>query len=59
MDEAETKIELLRKRLDPSKVKAAYNQGIRDGSMAGYNKYSLNPKAKQSVDRLALEKMMG
>ncbi|MCJ1345152.1 hypothetical protein MMC31_003358, partial [Peltigera leucophlebia] len=58
LDEAEAKIEELRKRLDPSKVKAAYNQGVLDGSITGYNKYSLNPELKQSDDRLAFEKIL-
>ena len=58
LDGAETKIEELRKRLDPSKLKAAYNQGVRDGSIAGYNKYSLNPETKPSDDRLAFENII-
>ena len=58
LDGAETKIEELRKRLDPSKLKAAYNQGVRDGSIAGYNKYSLNPETKPSDDRLAFESII-
>ncbi|MCJ1348863.1 hypothetical protein MMC31_007096 [Peltigera leucophlebia] len=58
LDEAEEKIEQLRKRLDPSRVKAAYNQGLLEGSIAGYNKYSLNPETKSSDDRLAFEKIL-
>lgn len=59
LDEAEAKIEELRKRLDPSKLKAAYNQGVIDGSITGYNKYSLNPETKPSDDRLELEPAKG
>lgn len=40
-------------------MKAAYNQGMQDGSIAGFNKYSLNPETKQKDDRLALEKLKG
>ena len=58
LDGAEAKIEELRKRLDPLKLKAAYNQGVRDGSIAGYNKYSLNPETKPSDDRLAFESII-
>lgn len=58
LDEAEKKIEQLRERLDPSKMKAAYNRGVRDGSIAGYNKYSMNPETKPSDDRLAFEKIL-
>ena len=55
LDEAEAKVEELRKRLDPSKLKAAYDRGWREGGIAGYNKYSLNPETKASDDRLAFE----
>lgn len=58
LDEAEKKIEQLRERLDPSKMKAAYNRGVRDGSIAGYNKYSMNPETKPSDGRLAFEKIL-
>lgn len=39
-------------------MKAAYNRGVRDGSIAGYNKYSLNPETNPSDDRLAFEKIL-
>ena len=55
LDEAETKVEELRKKLDPSKLKAAYDRGWREGGIAGYNKYSLNPETKPSDDRLTFE----
>lgn len=55
LDEAEAKVEELRKRLDPSKLKAAYDRGWREGGIAGYNKYSLNPETKSSDDRVAFE----
>lgn len=55
LDEAEEKIEELRKKLDPAKVKAAYDRGWRDGGIAGFNKYSLNPETKPNDDRLAFE----
>lgn len=32
---------------------------MQDGSIAGFNKYSLNPETKQKDDRLALEKLKG
>ena len=57
LDEAEAKVEELRKKLDPSKLKAAYERGWREGGIAGYNKYSLNPETKPSDDRLAFEKI--
>ncbi|MCJ1348136.1 hypothetical protein MMC31_006367 [Peltigera leucophlebia] len=57
LDEAESKVEELRRRLDPSKIKAAYDRGYREGGIAGYNKYSLYPEAKASDDRLAFEKI--
>lgn len=57
LDEAEAKVEELRKKLDPSKLKAAYERGWRDGGIAGFNKYSLNPETKPSDDRLAFEKI--
>ncbi len=55
LDEAEAKVEELRKKLDPSKLKAAYDRGWREGGIAGYNKYSLDPETKPSDDRLAFE----
>ncbi len=55
LDEAEAKVEELRKRLDPTKLKAAYDRGWREGGIAGYNKYSLNPETKPSDDRLAFD----
>ncbi|MCJ1347821.1 hypothetical protein MMC31_006051, partial [Peltigera leucophlebia] len=57
LDAAESKVEELRKRLDPSKIKAAYDRGYQEGGIAGYNKYSLHPEAKASDDRLAFEKI--
>lgn len=57
LDEAEANVEELRKRLDPSKIKAAYERGWQEGSIAGYNKYSLNPETEASEDRLAFEKI--
>lgn len=57
LDEAEAKVEELRKKLDPLKLKATYERGWRDGGIAGYNKYSLNPETKPSDDRLAFEKI--
>lgn len=35
LDEAEAKVEELRKKLDPSKMKAAYDRGWREGGIAG------------------------
>lgn len=58
LDEAEERVEAMRKKLDPAKVKAAYNRGVRDGGIAGYNKYSLNPETKPSDDRLAFEQIL-
>lgn len=49
LDEAEGRVEALRLRLDPAKVKAAYDQGVRDGGIAGYNKYSPNPQQGQNL----------
>ena len=57
LDAAESKIEELRKRLDPSKLMEAYDRGFREGGLEGYNKYSLNPETKASDDRLAFEKI--
>ena len=58
LDEAESKVEELRKRLDPSKLKAAYDRGFREGGLEGYNKYSLHPETKASDERLAFEKII-
>lgn len=58
LDEAEGRVEELRKALDPAKVKAAYDRGVRDGGINGYNKYSLNPETKPSDDRLAFEQIL-
>lgn len=58
LDEAEGRVEALRKRLDPAKVKAAYDRGVRDGGIDGYNKYSLNPETKPSDDRVAFEQII-
>ena len=58
LDEAESKVEELRKRLEPSKLKAAYDRGFREGGLEGYNKYSLHPETKASDERLAFEKII-
>lgn len=57
LDEAETKLEELKRQLDPTKFKEGYYQGFREGGKMVYDMCKRNHEARANEDRLTFQKI--